>query len=307
MPPTPHTRAINRVIDHINHNLHKSFTLEELAGIAHMSPYHFHRTFAAEFGETPMKYVMRRRIESAGHRLLQDRKQPVSNIAYGLGFSSMPVFCRTFKRYFGMTAEEFRRKSGEQDSKNSQSLSNTSQMPATHFAYLSSRRTIKTKGGKTMDCTFEVRNQPEMKVIYARHKGSFHTIGEAFERLMQWSGPRGLLGPAMKTLAVYHDDPEVATDENLLVSDACLVVPQEVKTDGEIGSYTVTGGKYAVGRFAIGMDEFGIAWGSMCRMVGENGLKTAEGRHFYEMYLNDPQQHPEHKFVIEICIPVTPA
>lgn len=95
MPPTPHTRAINRVIDHITHNLHETFTLEGLAGIAHISPYHFHRTFAAEFGETPMKYVMRRRIESAGHRLLQDREQPVSNIAYGLGFSSMPVFCRT--------------------------------------------------------------------------------------------------------------------------------------------------------------------------------------------------------------------
>lgn len=307
MPPTPHTRAINRVIDHISHNLHKPFTLEELAGIAHMSPYHFHRTFTAEFGETPMKYVLRRRIESAGHRLLQDRAQPVSNVAYGLGFSSMPVFCRTFKRYFGMTAEEFRRKNGEQDSKNGQSLSNSGQMPVTHFAYLCSRRTIKTKGGKIMDCTFEVRNQPEMKVIYARHKGSFHTIGDAFERLMQWSGPRGLLGPAMQTLAVYHDDPEVAADENLLVSDACLVVPQEVKTDGEIGSYTVTGGKYAVGRFEVGMDEFGHAWSSMCRMVGENGLKTAEGRHFYEIYLNDPQQHPEHKFVIEICIPVTPA
>lgn len=307
MPPTPHARAVNRVIDYITGHLDQPLTLDELASVAHMSPYHFHRTFTAEFGETPMKYLTRRRIEIAGHRLLQDRDQPVSNIAYMLGFSSMPVFCRTFKRHFGMTAEEFRHKNGEQQSKNGQSFGKTGQMPATHFSYLCSRQTIQTKGGKIMDCTFELRNQPEMKVIYARHKGEFHTIGEAFERLMQWSGPRGLLGPAMQTLAVYHDDPEVTSDENLLVSDACLVVPGEVKTEGDIGSYTITGGKYAVGRFEIGMNEFEQAWTSMCRLVAENGLKTAEGRHFYEMYLNDPQQHPEHKFIVDICIPVTPA
>lgn len=125
---------------------------------------------------------------------------------------------------------------------------------------------------------------------------------------MQWSWPRGLVSPGMKTLAVYHDDPAVTPDQELLVSDACLVVGPEIKAEGDgVGAYTVTGGKYAVGRFEIGMDGFADAWSSMCRLVIENGMKTAEGRHFYEMYLNDPQQHPEHKFIVEICIPVIPA
>lgn len=304
--PTFHTRAVNRAIDHINNRLDSPPTLRELAGLAHMSPYHFHRTFTTEFGETPMKYIARRRIETAGHRLLQDPDRPVSDIAFTLGFSSMPVFCRTFKHHFGLTAEEFRRKNGKPKSNGGQCPGNTDQRPAAHFAYLCPRRTIQIKGGINMDFTFEVCDRPEMKVVYIRHKGSFRTIGGAFERLMRWSAPRGLLGPAVQTLAVYHDDPEITADENLLVSDACLVVPQEIKTDGEVGFYTVTGGQYAVGRFEIGMEEFRPAWTTLCRLIGENGLQTAEGRHCYELYLNDPQQHPKHKFIVDICLPVVP-
>ena len=89
----------------------------------------------------------------------------------------------------------------------------------------------------------DVREMPELHVAYCRHTGSYRTVGEAFEKLMRWAGPRGLLQfPKTQMLGVYHDDPEI-TDESKLRSSACITVPRGTKVEGEIGSMTIPGGK----------------------------------------------------------------
>lgn len=71
----------------------------------------------------------------------------------------------------------------------------------------------------------------------------------------------------------------------------------------ERGNRIIAKGKFAVGRFEISDSEFEMAWDSMCVWVAENGYKSTDSD-YYELYHNDHNEHPERKFILDICIPV---
>ena len=80
-----------------------------LARIAHVSPAHFIRTFRATFGETPNRYLQRRRVERAMF-LLRTGDRSVTDICMDVGFSSLGTFSRTFKEIVGVSPAAYRAK-----------------------------------------------------------------------------------------------------------------------------------------------------------------------------------------------------
>ena len=78
-----------------------------LARIAHVSEAHFIRTFRATFGETPHRYLQRRRLERA-MALLRETDRPVTEICLEVGFASLGTFSRTFGRILGMSPSSYR-------------------------------------------------------------------------------------------------------------------------------------------------------------------------------------------------------
>ena len=106
-----------------------------------------------------------------------------------------------------------------------------------------------------METKIMVKELPEMKAIYCRHTGAFDEIHKAYEKLMQFAGPRGLIGANSHTATVYHDDPSV-TEIGKVRQSACLIVDKEVQTEGEIGKMTIRKGKYTVGHFEIDVAGF---------------------------------------------------
>lgn len=85
---------------------------------------------------------------------------------------------------------------------------------------------------------------------------------------------------------------------------ACVTVDGEVKVDGEVTKKTIEKGKFAVGRFEIDEKGFEKAWNGMCIWIEENGYQNRDGE-YYELYHNDHMEHPERKFILDICIPVS--
>lgn len=80
-----------------------------LARIAHVSEAHFIRTFRATFGETPHRYLQRRRVERA-MTLLVETGRDVTDICYAVGFGSLGTFSRTFRQIVGESPSDFRRR-----------------------------------------------------------------------------------------------------------------------------------------------------------------------------------------------------
>jgi len=305
---------INRVIDHIDLNIGRDLRLAELARTANFSPFHFHRIFSALVGETLNGYIQRRRAEKAAAALLANPKATITEIALDSGYSGSDVFARVFKVRYGMSASEWRAGGNEAWSKNRQTNRKIDQanrkngqeeserLPYDETDQISSRRSFMDKSKFKV----EVKQAPELTVAYVRHIGAFKSIGPAFEKLMKWAGPRGLLRfPETKVLGVYHDSPEI-TDTDKLRSDACITVPPSTVVEGEIGKMTVPGGLFAVAYAEIAPTEFGEAWNALMRdWLPESGYQP-DDRMCYELYLNEPQNHPEGKFIIEIHEPIRP-
>ncbi|MBU0595440.1 GyrI-like domain-containing protein [Candidatus Bipolaricaulota bacterium] len=153
-----------------------------------------------------------------------------------------------------------------------------------------------------------VKELPERFVACTRHVGPYPEIGKAIEKMFQWAGPKGLIQfPKTQLLAVYHDDPQKVGSSELR-SDACLTVPEGTKGDGAVHTMTIPGGLFAVAHVEIDASEYGAAWDKLVgEWMPENGVESDIERMCYELYLNDPDQHPEKKHIVDICEPVKKA
>lgn len=100
--------SIEKVIDHIEENLKENFSLEDLAKIACMSEFHFHRVFSFITNETIMKYVRKRRLTGASYELINTDKA-IIEIAFDYGYESQESFTRSFKSLFNETPNKFRK------------------------------------------------------------------------------------------------------------------------------------------------------------------------------------------------------
>ena len=100
-------RRIRRVTDYIRANLAAGLAIDELAGQAGLSSFHFARVFRRETGETPHQFVTRLRLEEAA-RLLRVTDQAVLQIAIAIGFESASHFSVQFKRGYGVTPLAYR-------------------------------------------------------------------------------------------------------------------------------------------------------------------------------------------------------
>lgn len=96
-----------RARDAMDRSFTERLDVPALARIAHVSPAHFSRTFRATFGETPHRYLQRRRIERAMF-LLRESERTVTEVCLLVGFTSLGSFSRTFREIVGTSPTIYR-------------------------------------------------------------------------------------------------------------------------------------------------------------------------------------------------------
>ena len=99
-------RATRQVLAHIHANLGTALPLDELAAAAGLSRFYFARALRLTVGETPHRYVMRRRVERARQLLLGDTRISLAEAAFQTGFRSQSHFTRCFREMCGQTPGE---------------------------------------------------------------------------------------------------------------------------------------------------------------------------------------------------------
>jgi AraC-like DNA-binding protein len=101
------SRRLLRARDAMDRSYTEALDVPALARIALTSEAHFIRTFKQTFGETPHRYLQRRRLERA-MALLRETDRPVTEICLEVGFTSLGTFSRTFRRILGMSPSSYR-------------------------------------------------------------------------------------------------------------------------------------------------------------------------------------------------------
>jgi AraC-like DNA-binding protein len=100
----PHLR---RARDHVDRHYQEPLDLDGVAAVAGVSKYHFVRCFERTYGETPMRYLTRRRIERA-QDLLRNANLTVTEICMAVGFTSLGSFSAKFTRLVGESPAAYR-------------------------------------------------------------------------------------------------------------------------------------------------------------------------------------------------------
>lgn len=291
---TYHERML-RVLVHIQNHLDEALSLEELARVAHFSPYHFHRIFQGMVGETLMTHVRRLRLERAAMRL-KAGDQPVTQIAFEAGYETHEAFTRAFRAMFDASPTEFRQLH--------QPIEMGPAPSGVHFSPegLNTFQPQET-GGSKMEAS--IKRLDPMRVAFVRHTGPYHECGQAWQQLCGWAGPKGLFGPQTRMLGLCHDDPQVTPPDKVRY-DACMTVDGSVEPEGKVGVQEVAGGDYATALHQGPYENLAQTYAQLCgEWIPAQGREIA-GAPSVEVYLNDPNTTPPEQLRTEVHVPLAP-
>lgn len=278
MKPTTadsYQERILRVLVHIQSHLDEPLSLDQLAGVACFSPFHFHRVFRGMTGESLMEHVRRLRLERAASRL-RTASTPVTQLAFDAGYESHEAFTRSFHAAFGVSPSDYRENHRKPDQLDAAS--------GVHYDDLGAFKTPDYPGGLNVT----IRTIEPMKVVFIRHIGDYDQVGPTWGRLMAWVGQHGLFGPATKMIGICWDDPSV-TPMDKVRYDAAVPVNRPVQPEGEVGVQEIAGGEYAT---VVHKGAYQTLGSTYDRIFG--AWLPASGRELrddpaFEVYLNSPQ------------------
>ena len=94
--------------DYIAANLDQPLRLADAAREAYLSPFHYHRLFSQTFGQTPLEFLTRMRIDRAKQLLIRDAA-PVTEVCLAVGYESLGSFSTRFRRATGYSPTQFQR------------------------------------------------------------------------------------------------------------------------------------------------------------------------------------------------------
>jgi AraC family transcriptional regulator len=302
-----YARRLRRVLEYIDAHLAEPLALKDLAAVAHFSPYHFHRLFAAWMGETLGDHLRRRRLEVAAARLRADPALPVLNAALDVGFGSGEAFSRAFKQHFGSPPSQWRLEQahsnpGQADGNPGQARRNADQAPP---------RRCRDDGSlidptELLAMNVTLIDLPPVHVAYLRYTGPYGPALSEFwrQRFMPWVHAQGLDGRTMYGISL--DDPAVTPPEECRC-DTAVEVEAGFHPPGDAHVTTLPGGRYALMRFEGSGAEIGDAWSRLFGVwLPDSGFQV-DARPCFERYRpEDLLSRPGQDFACDLCLPVAP-
>ncbi len=274
---------INKVLVYINNHLDEKPELGKLADMSNFSVYHFHRIFSAYLNEPLASFVNRLRIEKAA-RLLEYCSEPISDIAYQLGFEVPSSFTKAFKKRFGLTPAEFRK----------------TKKALIPFEFIHPKNVIMELNLKP-----QIKEIKEKKVMYIRSIGDYNGegTGQVWERICNFAKKKQLFGFGTEIIGISHDDPNI-TETNNLRYDACITVKKEVQPEGEVGVKIIAGGTYAIFKYQGPYSNLINVYNYIYRnWFPGSGYELAE-QPCFEKYLNSPDNTKAEKLKTHIYLPI---
>lgn len=97
---------LKQVVDFAYSYMQFNIGLHEMAGLVHLSPYHFGRLFKQTVGRSPYQFILQLKIECA-KKLIKQHNGPISEIAYQLNFSDQSHFSNAFRKATGISPRQY--------------------------------------------------------------------------------------------------------------------------------------------------------------------------------------------------------
>ncbi|OUR91108.1 AraC family transcriptional regulator [Flavobacteriales bacterium 34_180_T64] len=271
---------LNKVIDYIHTHLEEKIDIKTLADISCFSPFHFHRITRALLNEPIGAYIARSRVETAA-KMLGYSSDNIEKIAYSVGFETPSSLSKAFKQHFGISPSNYRK-----------------------------NKKITIKNPDTMKTKLQIKKPKiatieDKQCIYYRMHGAYQTLdyANAWGALWEEVKRQKLFTAGIESIGQSHDDPNV-TDEKKIRYDACLVIHIDAKPNGDVGTKTLKGGRFAIFQYQGSYTNFPEVYDYIFNewlMDNDYELRDESVR---ERYRNDPRRTEEAKLKTDIYLPI---
>lgn len=267
-------KRLLRVLDYIHDNPNGDLSLDALSEVAAMSRFHWHRVFRAMTGETLAQAVRRIRMQRASYLLVMT-DQPLAALAASVGMENLASFKRCFAEAFLMSPAAFRKR-GE--------LRPFARTPAPR---------------RPLMHPVIIRTEAPIRLAALPHRGAYHEISRAFQKLSAVMASRDLFRSAGRMIAVFYDDPQSVAEPDLR-SHAGFEIAGKSGLSTPLEEVTLPAGRQAVltytGPYAglpAAYDELFGVW------LPASGEEPADSPSF-EVYLNSPTDTAPEDLVTEL-------
>ncbi len=276
-----YNKSINLAIDYINEHLNEPIDLKTIAQVAMISEFHFCRIFKAYIGESIGVYITRLRMERTAH-LLRISDTTLTDIAEKTGYQSQQSLSKAFKKYFGITPSAFR-----------------------HLNTYLSKKATKVQQGivKLHPQIVELNTKNLVYIRIIAKYGSTLDYETAWNKLISFANTKNLLDGNSEYIGLSFDDPNI-TEEDKCRFYACITTNKKVKAEGEFGTYTIAGGKFALFVHKGAYSGLNALYQSIYADWVPNHYTQIRHSNPFEKYLNTPQEVKEEDLLTHIYIPI---
>ncbi|MCA9927299.1 MAG: AraC family transcriptional regulator [Anaerolineales bacterium] len=278
------------ILVHIQTHLAENLSLDIVAQLADLSPFHFHRLFQESIGETLKQYTERLRLERAAY-LLRLRDETILDVALNCGFQSHETFTRAFKRHFNTTPRRFRQGNGRLLTSKTDSGVNGHLLNHMTQTYQLSKVTIQKRAA--------------IQVAFLRHVGDYVNVSTGlYDRLTTWAKAYGAFTGQNLLLGIGHDSPGI-TPTGKLRFDACIELFKPIQPTTPIGYQIIPGGTFGIADYTgpLGPTMYQAYVDIFTQLTNMKNIEII-GLPVIEIY-HTTQINPDYALNhVEICIPV---
>jgi AraC family transcriptional regulator len=278
-----HVRRLESVVDFVDAHLDADLSLEKMATLASISPFHFHRLFHAWSGETLNEFVRRRRLDVAAGLLRHCTDEKITAISLNCGFASPEGFSRAFRERFDTTPSRWRDDGRASD------------------------QAAADDGWMRGSLRVAVSREAAVDVLFMRGRGEFGGVAPAlWDRFMSAVRSLGLAGQPL--LCMGLDDPDIAEPARCRM-DACVqlpALPGAAQPGAPLLHKRIPARWVATAQYEGPPADIAEAWKLLLtQWLPQSTFRLAIGA-FFERY--DPQQGaPGGRSVrCQLCMPVEP-
>lgn len=269
---------LNRVIDHLYDHLEDDIRFDDLAGIACLSPWHWHRIYFAMRGETITATIRRLRLSRAAERLANS-DMVLEVIAGRAGYGSADAFGRAFREAYGKSPADYR-------------------ATGSHAAF---KAALLAQDGAGFPISIETL--APIRCASIAHSGAYMQIDQAMGKLFTALAAQDIMARDQRMLAVFYDDPDLVPVENLR-SRACSPVADGVTLAPPIEEAVLRGGLYARLRYQGPYADMKGAYRWLLGVWLPQSGHEADDAPVFEAYLNSPQQAAPAELITDIHLPL---
>lgn len=298
-PATPSTRErydarINRAIALIDAEIARDLPLEALAEAACLSPHHFHRIFSSLTGESVHAFTTRLRLERALRFARLHPAEPWKCIAARVGYRSLPVFSRAFKRQYGASPAAF------------DLAAHWATRPDRDAAHAVSAYFLRPAPPAPADFAVTLVERPAAHLVTSTARGGYidpAAVHTAYERLLAWAEHEGVPTGEGRLSGASRDDPEVTPLSRCRYRFA-LEIEAAVRPPAPLADAVRPAGWWAVRKVAGEMPEVDRAWNLLWKSwLPASGLSLRD-EPVEEVFLRTPAEIGWTRFDLECRVPV---